>query len=123
MLFPPLAQVDNAWAKVCHAVDADRLGITAKVATASDDGYFSSRLICIYTADFTDIQDVKRVLREMVKLGLVKTDTPNGVSYYKCDAWTHLGIYSKNEYGLKPSVYSSRELLSDEDEDVEMTGV
>lgn len=122
MLFPSLEQVDETWAKVCHAVDADRLGTTAKVATASDGGYFSSRLICIYTEDFTDLHDVRRVLREMVKLGLVNKDSPRGINY-KCDAWTYLGIYSKNEYGLKPSVYSSRELLLQEDEDVEMTGV
>ena len=68
-----------------------------------------SRLICVYTHDFGDVEDVKRVVSKLVDIGLVGKG-PRSV-YYKSDAFTHLEINSKNEYGLKASMYSSREVL------------
>lgn len=35
----------------------------------------------------------------------------NGPIYFKCDAYTLVEIMSKNEYGLKPSMYSSQDFL------------
>ena len=34
--------------------------------------------------------------------------------YYKADAWTYLEIGSGNEWGLKASMFSSREVLAAE---------
>lgn len=39
------------------------------------------RLICVYTMDFNDMEDVGRVVRKMRDLGLVETKKP---IYYKC---------------------------------------
>lgn len=107
MLFPSVREVDSTWKTVVTALEKGDLGDGAKVAT--DDGSGQSRLICIYTKDFGDRADIKRELRGMVDVGLV--DEGDRPIYYKCDAYTHLEITSKNEYGLKASMYSSRDVL------------
>ena len=112
MLFPLEDEVARTWRMVCEAVVDGRLGHAAKIATeASARDGSSRRLICIYTEDFSDMGDVKRVLSEVVEMGLCPRQG-NGI-YYKCDAFTYLGIESNNGYGLKASLYSSRDLLKD----------
>lgn len=108
MLFPSVADVDSTWKTVVTALDEGKLGDAAKVAT--DEGSSQARLICVYTRDFSDKADVKRVLKALVETGLV--DEESRPIYYKCDAYTHLDIKSKNEYGLKASLFSSRDVLS-----------
>lgn len=116
MLFPKEEEVNGTWLSVCEAVADDRLGNGAKVAIADHSRVSSSankisksRLICVYTRDFSDLEDVRRVLDGLCELGLAPREG-NGI-YYKCDAYTHLGIESDNKYKLKASLYSSRELL------------
>lgn len=141
MLFPSASDVDRVWAIVAKGVWENQLGSAAKVATAIEDAAPSSaesseandngmsttrkdrdrsqRLICIYTADFSDQADVLRVLRAIKDLGLLLDDHGTAASpgpamrtiYYKCDAYTYLDISSGNEYKLKASMYSSRELM------------
>lgn len=108
MLFPTSRYVDSTWEMIATAVVNGDLGDCAKVAT--DDGSGKPRLICVYTRDFGDKEDVKRVLRTLVDLGLVNEQKQP--IYYKCDAYTHLEITSKNDYGLKASMFSSRDMLS-----------
>ncbi|KAK3293027.1 uncharacterized protein B0H64DRAFT_418904 [Chaetomium fimeti] len=110
MLFPRESEVNEVWRAVCEGVDAGRLGVGAKVSTSGLEGD-PARLICVYTRDFTDVADVRRVLDALVALGLVRADMPQGIMY-KCDAYTHLGIYEGNEYGLRASMYGSREMLA-----------
>lgn len=119
MLFPPVEDIDNVWRAVCQAVDAGRLGPCAKVATNGGEGRSERdahlRLVCVYTRDFSDERDVRRVLDELVKMDLVKLpvdDIGNGI-YYKSDAYTYLNLGSGNEYKLKASLYSSKEMLRD----------
>ncbi|KAI9775391.1 MAG: hypothetical protein M1839_001246 [Geoglossum umbratile] len=84
MLFPTKDSVDDMWAKVATATAEGQLGTAAKVSTADgkDNDTLGTFLICIYTSDFTDKADVKRVLTKMVSLGLAgKNGRP--VSY-KC---------------------------------------
>ncbi|OAP58886.1 hypothetical protein AYL99_06183 [Fonsecaea erecta] len=160
MLFPREDQVDAVWAVVARAVWEGTLGTAAKVATARgggetvvdrDDGGGAGggggamkdsglRLICIYTPDFSDQADVKRVLLGLKDLGLLDVDvdetkkpnddnsnnnkgrlpsssssssSPRGLKtiYYKCDAYTHLDLSSGNEFKLRASMYSSRDLF------------
>ncbi|KAL9602974.1 MAG: hypothetical protein Q9219_001499 [cf. Caloplaca sp. 3 TL-2023] len=114
MLFPYPEDVNEQWAIAAEATLNRELGTAAKVAPDSGDGDRKPRLICIYTKDFSDVDDVKRVLERMVELGLVKKKGPVGEEtsiYYKTDAFTELGITSGNEWGLKPSLYSSKEVL------------
>ncbi|KAI9825310.1 MAG: hypothetical protein M1819_000556 [Sarea resinae] len=110
MLFPSAARVNETWAAIVTATVAGQLGSVAKVATKGfEDGGSDTRLICVYTDDFSDMDDVKRVLQKLVEMDLVGGGW--GI-YYKCDAYTHLGINSKNEWGFKASLYSSKELLT-----------
>ncbi|MCJ1358121.1 MAG: hypothetical protein MMC33_008119 [Icmadophila ericetorum] len=108
MLFPMPDTVNEVWGVIATETAVGRLGSAAKVA--ADDGQMSdrlNRLVCIYTEDFTDKRDVKRVLERLVDVGL--TTRKGAEIYYKCDAYTHLGIERGNEWGIKASLYSSKE--------------
>ncbi|KFX91971.1 hypothetical protein V490_05616 [Pseudogymnoascus sp. VKM F-3557] len=107
MLFPLVHEVDHVWSIIAHAVAANQLGTGAKVSPKREDPETRSRLICIYTHDFSDTEDVIRVLQKLKELGLV----PCGSTiYYKCDAYTHLNIFSRNIWGITESLYDSTEI-------------
>lgn len=112
MLFPSTNDVDDVWAVVARATAANELGVSAKVAPKDDDEGVqgSARLICVYTRDFKDKDDVARVLSRLRELELVRV---NGRPiYYKCDAYTYLGIGSKNAWDIRASLYSSTEIFA-----------
>jgi len=114
MLFPSPSQVNYCWSLVAHGTATGELGHAAKVAT--DDGSGSARLICIYTENFADMEDVKRLLERLLGMGLVNRNGAMGEGwaiYYKADAYTYLDIMSKNVWGLKPSLYNSMEVLAE----------
>ncbi|KEF62307.1 uncharacterized protein A1O9_00279 [Exophiala aquamarina CBS 119918] len=121
MLFPTPDDVDRVWRIVAQATWGGQLGVAAKVATKSEGQEAperaAQRLICIYTYDFSDQDDVKRVLLSIRELGLLDNggDHPGAARpiYYKCDAYTYLDIASGNEFKLKASMYNSRDLLKD----------
>ncbi|KAK7183357.1 hypothetical protein PSPO01_10606 [Paraphaeosphaeria sporulosa] len=112
MLFPSVEDLTRIWRLVIDGVISNRLGPSAKVAP--DEGKPGERLICIYTKDFKDKNDVLRVLRELVSIGVVNPKLKP--IYYKADAYTYLNIYkaSAGDYGLQASTYSSQKLLADE---------
>ncbi|KAI9758529.1 MAG: hypothetical protein M4579_003021 [Chaenotheca gracillima] len=110
MLFPVASSINSIWNPVAEATANNTLGTAAKVATATEESSDRGpRLVCVYTKDFADVEDVKRVLERLVELGVVQTGR-KGI-YYKCDAYTHLGISSGNEWGIPASMYSSNDLL------------
>lgn len=119
MLFPAPEDVNRVWRLVAEAVVDGRLGDTAKVAPADPPNPFvaapkkqSSHLICVYTKDFSDLEDVKRVLEELIELGLAPRNAADRAIYYKADAYTYLGLDSSNAYGLKASLYSSKDIVN-----------
>ena len=119
MLFPMADDVNRIWSLVATATANGELGHAAKVATDDGSGNVRPRLICVYTEDFSDKEDVRRVLERLVDMGLVKRKGPMGEErgiYYKADAFTGLGIDSKNEWGLKASLFSSKDVLAEEKE-------
>ncbi|KAJ7728244.1 hypothetical protein B0H16DRAFT_1589360 [Mycena metata] len=116
MLFPTVEEVNEIWALVANATANNRLGIGTKIATAGKEEGDRCRLICVYTRDFTDKEDVERVLLELVRMGFVPAEKGGSKSkgkgiHYKCDAYTHLDVYAGNGYGLRPSIYSSAQML------------
>jgi Domain of unknown function (DUF1917) len=115
MLFPLPHDVDAVWKQIAQGTLEGRLGCAAKVATDDGNDAKPERLICIYTEDFSDKDDIMRVLRELKRLGLVREgqDKFKGVIYYKCDAYTYLDITSDNEYKLKASMYNSRDMFAE----------
>ncbi|CAI6335096.1 unnamed protein product [Periconia digitata] len=110
MLFPKLDAVTRVWRLVVEGVINNKLGPTAKVSPFNEEN--NARLICVYTKDFTDQEDVFRVLLELVAMGVVSS---NQAIYYKTDVYTMLGIYGANAagYGLKASHFSSQKMLAD----------
>ncbi|KAK3335282.1 hypothetical protein B0T19DRAFT_4045 [Cercophora scortea] len=112
LIHAPPTTLPPIWHRIAEAVSANLLGIGAKVSTKRFENSCSSgvpdeRVICVYTKDFTDVEDVKRVLLALAELGVVGKA---GIKY-KCDAYTYLGIYSKRSgvgwSGLKASLYDS----------------
>lgn len=111
LLFPMPDIVNDVWLNVVKATAAGELGDQAKVATDDGEGNRKPRVICIYNDDFEDKEEVRRILLKLVELGLVEKRSEARGIWYKCDAWTHLDIMSGNRYGLKATMYSSREVL------------
>lgn len=83
MLFVDPADVNEVWGRVAHAVTNNTLGPIAKVAPKESDFDREARLICIYTRDFSDLTDVKRVVEKIDQLGLIGGKRGMGI-YYKC---------------------------------------
>lgn len=109
MLFLSEHKVDEVWEAVVGATTKGNLGIQAKVAVKAA-GEHRPRLIAVYTRDFADKEDIKRVLVKLVDMGLV-AKSPMGQIYYKCDAHTYLDIFAKNKWGISPSMHSSGNML------------
>ncbi|RYO77704.1 hypothetical protein DL766_006053 [Monosporascus sp. MC13-8B] len=125
MLFPSVKDVNKTWEIVARATANNELGIAAKVAPRPEDededdhnggggdgkeDGADKRLICVYTTDFRDMEDVGRVARKLEQLGLV----PRRGLFYKpgwADAYTYLGIASGNPWGIKPSIYDLASVL------------
>lgn len=110
MLFPKADDLPRVWRLVAKATAAGKLGPTSKVGTWEPDNLTKGTLICVYTYDFSDLVDLKRVLSAMIENDIIKQDAR---AYYKCDAYTHLNIMSDNPYKLRASLYFSEEIPND----------
>ena len=91
LIFVPLVQVDEVWAKIKLATEEGKLGSSAKVATAIPNPNATNpdtKVICVYTYDWTDEQDVRRIRQELRQLGIT-SKIP-----YKADEDTHAGKYT-----------------------------
>lgn len=96
MVHIPIDHVDAVWSIVRDAMVIGELGRAAKVATMAENPrtiYEDKRLICIFTYDSDDLEDVKRVLVRIRELGI------NQESQYKEDRATRAGQYSSNSKG------------------------
>ena len=91
LIFVPLSQIDEVWAKVKLATEEGRLGSSAKVATARPNPNATNpdtKVICVYTYDWTDEEDVKRIRQELRQLRIT-WKIP-----YKADKDTYAGRYA-----------------------------
>ena len=90
LVFVPARHLDRWWERIRLATEQGRLGISAKAATALPNelaGSQRTKLICVYTRDWQDRDDVRRVLQELRDLGV--TSRPS----YKTDQATASGVY------------------------------
>jgi hypothetical protein len=90
LIFVNPKDVDEVWLKIKKAVEEGKLGGSAKVATAKPSpsaGKSDAKVICVYTYDWTDEEDVKRIREELRKLGIT-----NRIPY-KTDEDTLKGKY------------------------------
>lgn len=73
MLFCSPGEVNEIWSVVARATANNELGIAAKVAPRPEDGDVrKDRLVCVYTKDFRDREDVGRVLQRLREMKLVE---------------------------------------------------
>ncbi|KAI1385252.1 DUF1917-domain-containing protein [Hypoxylon trugodes] len=109
MLFCSVPTVNEVWETVAKATSNNELGIGAKVAPRSTVDNRTDRLICVYTADFSDTKDVRRVAEKLKQLGLIQA---NGRAlYYKPDVYTYLGIARGNPWEIRASIYDTTSML------------
>ncbi len=96
LIYAHISEVDHVWVTIRDAVVGGLLGSSAKVATMMYNprevrpGY---KVICVYTYDSDDLEDLKRVLVGMREIGI------NQEAWYKEDRTTRAGQYSSNSKG------------------------
>jgi hypothetical protein len=100
LIFLSPEEVDVAWKKVRNATVAGTLGIGAKVSTAkeNENSYDDCKVIYVFTADWSNKEDVMRVREELKNLGFVDRIG------YKRNLDTYAGEY--HERGKRVTYYS-----------------
>jgi len=91
LIFVPIPQVDEVWEKIKQATEDGKLGDYAKVSTGKPNPNAkdsSTKVICVYTYDWTDEKDAKRVREELRRLGITQKIP------YKADNDTLTGKYA-----------------------------
>ena len=98
LVFVDVKDVDGVWAKVKKVTEEGRLGGCSKVSTLKPSHLAVSpdvMVICVYTYDWTDEEDVLRIRDELRKLGIT------GKIPYKADEDTLKGRYMiKGQKGI-----------------------
>ena len=90
LIFVGLKDIDTVWATIKQATEEGKLGSSAKVATAKPNPYATdpnTKVICVYTYDWTDEADVRRIRTELRTLGITQKIP------YKADEDTLRGRY------------------------------
>lgn len=101
LLFLPRSGVDEAWGKVVAALGEGKLGDYAKVSTARGNPNApdpKDHVICVYTYDSDDVEDVKRIRDALREIGFVaripyKTDHATLKGEYKVRGRTRISKY------------------------------
>lgn len=74
ILFIKTENADETWAKIKQATEDGKLGNLSRVSTAKPKGNLrnpATRVIVVFTYDWTDANDVRRVREELRQLGFV----------------------------------------------------
>ncbi|MDR6467556.1 hypothetical protein J2777_001249 [Paraburkholderia graminis] len=93
-IFVSPAEVDEEWSRIRNAIENDQL-MCAKVSTALRSMGRDGHVICVYTRDWADRQDVMRIRAVLRSLGFV---TELG---YKRDIDSRNRIYGPGEWYLR----------------------
>lgn len=99
LVLVPADLIDQWCAVICLATEQGRLGISAKAATARPSELAASqrtKLICVYTRDWQDDSDVRRVLQQLRNLGVTSRLS------YKTDEATAPGLYGPGRAQSRP---------------------
>jgi hypothetical protein len=105
MLFPEPGEVDEVWGVVAQYTARNELGTGAKVATKDESHPERARLICVYTRDFGDRDDIARVLVRMRELSLVRAGK---AIYYKSGELALLWRWLRDVTNRYRCIYSPR---------------
>lgn len=91
LVFISPERLDVTWRKIRDATEDGKLGDESKTATSKPNllaGKSKQKVICVYTYDWTDEEDVKRIREELRRLGIVwkipyKTDQDTSDGKYR----------------------------------------
>lgn len=99
--------VNDIWEKIKNLTEIGLLGEESKVSTRKHSKKYNNNefVICAYTENYRNKADVKRVLKEIRKVGV------NGRLFYKPDNMTVKGIYHSKS--TKSNLYCSDKLEQD----------
>ncbi len=101
MVFVPRDKVDSMWHIIAEAVRQGRLGRSAKVATARPNRNAinpNEHVICVYTYNHEDVEDVMRIRATLRELGITwkipyKTDSATRAGLYQVRGHTRISKY------------------------------
>lgn len=101
LIFVGMNDVDEVWSKIKKATEEGKLGDSSKVATAKPNPHATDsnrKVICVYTYDWTDEEDVRRIREELRRLGIVnkipyKTDEDTLSGKYRITGHTRISKY------------------------------
>ena len=100
LVFVPPDRVDDLWSTIKSATEAGRLGGSAKCSTArpNPNAVNDNHVICVYTYDWTDAADAKRIRAELRALGIdwkipYKADTDTNAGRYRVKGYTRISKY------------------------------
>lgn len=91
MVFVPMTAIDDTWSLIAMAVRTGALGSSAKTSTRMPNPNARSHVdgvICVYTYDGDDVQDVMRIREVLRALGVTWKIG------WKADATTRAGLYT-----------------------------
>jgi len=81
-------KVNDVWRIVASSMIRGELGFCIKVSTARKVA--SDHVVCVYTKNFIDLEDIMRVRKKLRELGFTNR------LFYKPDIYTRLNIYSNS---------------------------
>ncbi|KAJ3848976.1 translation initiation factor eIF 4e-like domain-containing protein, partial [Lentinula lateritia] len=96
MIFANRDTINVFWRDVVRMVCMYRKRGTAKVSVNEDDR--NNRVICVYVENFADFEEVRGLREDLRTVVGVKKKIP-----FKMDAYTHMGIYRSNQWGIPPT--------------------
>ncbi|MXS77402.1 DUF1917 domain-containing protein [Nitrosomonas sp. JL21] len=102
LIFVPIENLDGTWEKIRIATERGELGASSKVATAKPNKNAvtnNQKVICIYTYDWTDLEDVMKIRDQLRQLGIT-WKIP-----YKSDEDTNAGKYANRGSGKMSKYY------------------
>jgi hypothetical protein len=110
MLFPSCKEVDRIWAALSRSLVKNELGSCTEIKVSTYSRTDNKHVILAYTNDYkdqTDVYEVACAIKESVKAAGMDA-LEDSRMLYKADIYTHLNIYSKNPYNLKPTIYMEK---------------
>lgn len=91
---------DHLWSVVARGIINGTLTCeSAKISSLEDDS--DQHVICMYNPDCTDMDQVMEAESSIRKLGI------KCCMQYKPDAYTYLGVYGRNPWGMYPYIMKS----------------
>lgn len=115
LIYISCRHVGYCWPRVREATEAGTLGISAKISTdwgkahdlvgiiAEGIGGWRDHVICVYTADWRNREDVARIGSRLAEVDAVRTQT----LHYKPDAFTYGGTWAGSSPG-EVAIYSMK---------------